>query len=634
MAGRNLLADDSSATQGKNLLAEEPKEPAKPKDGIDSRAYAFIYGLGTGVVGAPGSAEEMLYSKEDVEASKKLGVSPTVVFPTPEDVRSILGYVGVPKPSREFEGWQDLGELSPAIVSGGRLLYKGGEYLITKSGEIINRFRGKPLEEAVKGLGEKLQTTTEKVGKEVGQKSEEESKRLIAEQAKRGVAQRGTAASMEREANLAKEESKSTLSKIGQPTDEYKLGTELRDLAVEKQEALKEAARKLAQTNKNLYFNEAKAKEKQGNFWSTSETGKSFLAYMKDVMDPKNFGKYSKGEVEAVKDVYRQLAPKEVKGVGKVEAEIGKIENVIRDVKKIPSMPTMTGAEAQKQQYMSKLAKKLEDSVYGYVDEAGKEVEGFAPHGRTFRTIYREMMTPLNQYESPVGKILTQQIEGLKDVFKADASKIPAAVFQSPQQIEILEKMGIPRQTLSSYAARYTANELSKLNSAEQVKAWLSSAKAAYLRSFPELEKKAADYSKAFERNEALVAERTESAKKMRQFAMRSAEKNRQDVENIKKMSKETQEKIGNDLYRIYNAKDETQMANQARNYVLKLREQKLIDPAETEDLLNKIRRVETEVKGKEAAKTALKGLLPYAAYLGVGTSVLGYSINKLLGGF
>jgi len=294
----------------------------------------------------------------------------------------------------------------------------------------------------------------------------------------------------------------------------------------------------------------------------------------------------------------------------------------------------MTGAEAQKQQYMSKLAKKLEDSVYGYVDEAGKEVEGFAPHGRTFRTIYREMMTPLNQYESPVGKILTQQIEGLKDVFKADASKIPAAVFQSPQQIEILEKMGIPRQTLSSYAARYTANELSKLNSAEQVKAWLSSAKAAYLRSFPELEKKAADYSKAFERNEALVAERTESAKKMRQFAMRSAEKNRQDVENIKKMSKETQEKIGNDLYRIYNAKDETQMANQSRNYVLKLREQKLIDPAETEDLLNQIRRVETEVKGKEAAKTALKGLLPYAAYLGVGTSVLGYSINKLLGGF
>jgi len=226
---------------------------------------------------------------------------------------------------------------------------------------------------------------------------------------------------------------------------------------------------------------------------------------MQDVMNPVNRGKYTDFEVAAVRDLNQQLQSIKYKGEV-IRPEIEKIEKIIRDAKKLPSQATMTGADALKQQHMGKLARKLEDSVYGYVDEAGKSVAGFAPTGRTFRNVYAQMMQPLNAYESQVGKILSQEMQGIKGIFTSDSSEIPTKVFQSPEQIQILEKMDISKNSLLPFAKQHTANELSALKTSQEINNWINSTKGSFLREFPELQKQVKNYADIFAKNESKIA--------------------------------------------------------------------------------------------------------------------------------
>jgi hypothetical protein len=433
-------------------------------------------------------------------------------------------------------------------------------------------------------------------------------------------------------AKVAKEESVTSLNKIAKPTNDYDIGVRLREKVVGREAELSKAAAKEAERLKGIYFGEGAAKEAKGQFWSQSQTGQEFLKYLKSVTNPANSGAYTRSEIAAANDLVNSLSG--VKVGGKVvRSEIGKIEKIIREVKELPSRATMTGADALKQQYMGKLAKKLEDSVYGYVDEAGDVVKGFAPTGRIFRDVYRDMMKPLNAYESPVGKVLTQQLEGLKGLFTADATAIPAAVFKSPQQIQILERMGVSKASLETFASQYTSNQLSKLNKAEDVAKWLGSTEASYLREFPDLAKKAEQYASTFAKNEATVAGKTKAAADIRKSAERVARDVPADIKSLREMSASSQKEIADGLYKIQNAKDTTTMASQARSYVIGLKNKGLVQEGEAAKLLEQIGQVETAAKDKQSAINALKGVLPWAGAVIGGGAVTGYSLNKLLGG-
>jgi hypothetical protein len=605
-----------------------PEVTTKEPTGME-KAYAFGHGLVTGALGAPGAFESMI-TVPAPEGSPLRGHE--TVFLTPEEISGGFEKLGIPQPRAGTENWQLLGELAPAIYGGGKLLYKGGEYILTRGGEIVSRWRGKPLEAATGKLESELKSTTGKAEQDVERQAKEKTQQLTSEQVRRGVAQRSVAGQLEKGAEQAKAESVTALNKIAKPTDDYRLGASLREKITGREGELKTVVDAEATRLKNLYLSEGAKKEKAGQYWSQSQTGQEFLRYLKTVIDPKNSGKYAPGEVQASQELFNTLMGKKVGGQV-IRSELTKIESVIRDTKKLPSLPTMTGAEAQKQQYMGKLAQKLEDSVYGYVDEAGAVKEGFAPTGRQFREVYREMMKPLNAYESPVGKVVTQQVEGLKGIFTSDATAVPGAVFRSPQQVQVLERMGVSKSTLEPYAAQYTANQLSKFNKAEDVARWLKSTEASYLQEFPSVAKKAEEYASTFAKNEATVAGKTEAAGKIRQFAQRGSADLKADVEKLKQMSAGDKKDIADGLYKVMNAKNPTNMAAQARTYVINLRNKGFIQDAEAAQLLDQVKQVETAVKDKEAATTALKGLLPYATAVGVGTSVLGYSLNKLLGG-
>ena len=513
------------------------------------------------------------------------------------------------------------------------MLYEGGKYAVGKAGELISRARGKPLEQAIGSMRMSAEELAKAKAGESLTKETAEARRLTEEQARRGVAQRGVAKQLEAGADIAKQESVTALNKIARPSSDFELGTSLREkvvVPIEKQ--LKVTADRSAKVLKDAYFAEGRASEKSGVYWENSQTGQQFMKYLRSITDPANSGKFTQYEVSAAQNLMRQLRGREVEGAP-IKATIEKIEKVIRDTKKLPSQPTMTGADALKQQYMGKLAQKLEDSVYGFVDEMGKEVKGFAPSGRLFRQIYSKLMEPLNTYESPVGQMLTKEVGTLKGIYTTDASQIPAKVFQSPEQIRILEKMDVSKKTLEPYATQYTSNQLSKMKTAKEVEDWLKSNQSTYLQEFPSVLKKAQDYAKTFAKNEAAITGKTEAAARISEFARKGPMEVKKEISDLRKMGQTNRDYVSNGLYRVTNAKDASSAASQARSYVLGLKERNIISTAESDSMISKIAEVERQIKDRNASITALKGVLPYAGAAIGGGAIAGYSLNKLIGG-
>jgi hypothetical protein len=567
--------------------APAPKEPT-----LGQQAYAGAYGLTKGVLGGPGELEEFAaYTVPEYFGARKKSerdkfAGRETIFPTMREVEKGAEYIGIPKPAPGTKTAEFVGEVAPAVVAGGKLLTEGLKAGFSYLPKITTKGRA---EKSAVELGEQLkgaETEASKLAKERGTRQE--------------VALREAGKQFETKVNVAKEESKTALNNIAKPTNEFQVGEGLREVGKINEKQLAASANRAAEVLKTKYFNEGKTKQKAGEYWSQSKTGQEFLKYLQNVMSPVNRGKYSDGEIAAAQDINKMLQSIKYKGQV-IRPEIEKIETVIRDVKKLPSKPAMTGAEAMKQQYMGKFAQKLEDSVYGYVDEAGETIEGFAPAGRTFREVYKKMMEPLNAYESQVGQILTNQIQGLKGIFTSDASQIPAKVFQSPEQVRILERMDISKKTLEPFAKQHTANELSKLNTAEQVNAWINSTKGSYLKEFPQLEAKVNKYAETFAKNEAEVAKRETGIKAIetkRGVVSKTQEQAQKDISetiaNIQGLQKFSPKTIGNEAIKI----------------VSDLSSKRLITPEKAAQLEKQIAEVDMAYQGSEKLKKIRNVLL------------------------
>lgn len=571
--------------------ASAPKEPT-----LGQQAYAGAYGLTKGVLGSLGELEEFgAYTVPEFIGARKKGERDTfagreTIFPTMKEVEKGAEYIGIPKPAPGTKTAEFVGEIAPAAVAGGRLLAEGLKTGASYLPKLTTKGRA---EKSAVELGEQLKGAQTAAGQAARERGTRQELALREAESKFGAV-----------ASRAKEESKTALNSISKPTNEFEVGEGLRQVGKTNERQLAATADRAAEVLKTKYFNEGRAKQSAGEFWSQSKTGQEFLKYLQDVMSPLSRGKYTEAEVAAAKDINQQLQSIKVKGQV-IRPEIEKIERIIRDVKKLPSKPTMTGADAMKQQYMGKMAQKLEDSVYGYVDEAGAAVEGFAPTGRTFRDVYRKMMQPLNAYESQVGQVLSKELEGIKGIFTSDASQIPAKVFQSPEQIKILEKMDISKKTLEPFATQHAANELSKLNTAEQVRAWISSTKGSYLKEFPQLEAKVNKYAETFAKNEAEVAKREAGAKalgekrgvvaKTQEAAQKGVAENIAKIEGLQKFSPKD---VGKEAIKI----------------VDDLRNQRLISPDQAAKIELDIAAVDRAYQGAEKLQKMRNILLYYGA--------------------
>lgn len=512
--------------------------------------------------------------------------------------------------------------LTPAIPGIGELVSGGSR--------LVSRALGRP----VKTAETSLRGTAEEVG-EMGltRAAEAEQKgiqQLYTQAQRREINLRDASKRFDEQAQRAKAESQTALRQVATPSDDAVLGEKIRETAVITEKGLREARQRSAETLKAQYFSEAKAQENAGQFWANSESGKQFMKFLKDIQDPANAGRYTMDEIAAARDLQMSLATRKVKGKA-VASEIEKIEKIIRDAKEIQRRPTMEGAKALQQRYLGELAQRLEDSVYGSVDEVSA-VQGFAPSGRLFRQVYAEMSKPLNQYNSPVGQVLTEEVEGLPGVFRADVTSIPANVFKSPQQIAILENAGISRKQLEPFAAEFTANKLNKFNSAEKIDEFINSAEGAYLKEFPNVLAKTKQYQQTFARNEQKAAQSTAGARALEKRAGTIAERRQAGEQRIVADTAANRSYIENSLANVRNA-PVNNVARQSETYFKGLRERGLISQADEARYIAQVREVEKNIQDQKEAKKALVGLgilaagtvgIPYAA---------GYLSNRFLGG-
>jgi hypothetical protein len=512
--------------------------------------------------------------------------------------------------------------LTPTIPGIGELL-QGGTRL-------VQRAMGRPTQAAETTLRE----TTEQVGAGAGRTAAEAEQKgvqqLYTKAQRQEINLRDASKRFDEQAQRAKAESQTALRQVATPSDDAVLGEKIRETAVITEKGLKEARQRSAETLKTQYFNEAKAQEKAGTFWADTQTGKAFFRFLKDIQNPSNSGKYTMDEIAAARDLELSLATRKVKGQ-RVSSEIEKIEKIIRDAKEVQRKPTMEGAKALQQRYLGELAQRLEDAVYGSVDEI-TAIQGFAPSGRLFRQVYAEMSKPLNQYNSPVGRVLTEEVEGLPGVFRADVTSIPANVFKSPQQIAILENAGITRKQLEPFAAEFTANKLSRFNSAEKINEFINSAEGAYLKEFPNVLARTRQYADTFARNEQKVAQSTAGARALEKRAGTIAERRQAGEQRIVADTAANRTYIEGSLANIRNAPTE-RLAAQTNSYFKGLRERGLISQADEARYIAQVREIEDKIKDKAEARKALIGL----GILVLGTTGInyaaGYLSSRFLGG-
>jgi len=512
--------------------------------------------------------------------------------------------------------------LTPTIPGIGELL-QGGTRL-------VQRAMGRPTQAAettLRGTTEEVGTAAVKTAAEAEQKGIQQ---LYTQAQRREINLRDASKRFDEQAQRAKAESQAALRQVATPSDDAVLGEKIRETAVITEKGLREARQRSAETLKAQYFGEAKAQEKAGTFWADTQTGKAFFRFLKDIQNPANAGKYTVDEVAAARDLELALATRKVKGQ-RVSSEIEKIEKIIRDAKEVQRKPTMEGAKALQQRYLGELAQRLEDAVYGSVDEV-TAIQGFAPSGRLFRQVYAEMSKPLNQYNSPVGRVLTEEVEGLPGVFRADVTSIPANVFKSPQQIAILENAGISRKQLEPFAAEFTANKLSKFNSAEKIDEFINSAEGAYLKEFPQVLAKTKQYQQIFARNEQKVAESTAGARALEKRAGTIAERRQAGEQRIVADTAANRTYIEGTLANIRNAPTD-KLGAQANAYFRGLRERGLISQADEARYIAQVREVERTVKDQAEARKALVGLgILAAGTVGINYAA-GYLTNRFLGG-
>jgi glycyl-tRNA synthetase alpha subunit len=181
-------------------------------------------------------------------------------------------------------------------------------------------------------------------------------------------------------------------------------------------------------------------------------------------------------------------------------------------------------------------------------------------------------------------------------------------------------------------AAEYTANRLSRFNSAEKINEFLNSAEGAYLREFPQLQAKVRQYADTFARNEQKVEKSLAGAKALEQRAGTIAERRQTAEQRLTADTAQNRAYIENSLANIRNAPTE-RLGAQAESYFKGLRERGLISTADESRYIAQVRDINERIQDRAAARKSLINLgILAAGAVGINYAA-GYLTNRFLGG-
>lgn len=459
--GKDLLAGEPTSGGGRDLLSA-PKAPVYEAPDWKEKAGAYAYGLGTSTLGSLGELEKFL-NPDEKKHEKFLGRE--TIFPTIEEAEKGYEMIGIPKPRAAVKGYQTAGELTPAVLGGGKLAVDLTRAGAKKIGSLISG--GKDLAEELKiTTAGKTAEEIEKAGKKAttSEKRAGVTEKIAEREAKKGETAYGQlpGVTTTTEAGAAK----------NIPQAEADIGTKIRDTVQGVFDRFKATRQANAEKNKAAAFNFAKQKELSG---AKVEDTKAYDEVMKEIKgminDPET--KLAVATLDPIKNpllaIKRALDPRYVDEAGIVRGKpvsfqgMEDLRRFLRD--RSYGLPA-EGFDAINQQKAGKLADSIEKVMSEFSD--GKI--------NTFINQYRKDSEPLRVFQTRVGKALVdEQLLG-KGVNYANvpAQSIPGKVFKSKEDFgALIDALGGNEGLAKDLAKNYYSAQLEG-KTASQARKFLS----------------------------------------------------------------------------------------------------------------------------------------------------------------
>jgi hypothetical protein len=449
-------------------LPDEELDLDKPKKApsFGEKAEAAIYGLATSIPGTLGDIESVLPGGPEAGYKGKGALKGyETVFPTTKNIQSGLTKLGFYQPKEDVSSYQTAGELTPAILAGGKAIYELGKYGAGKIGKMMSG--GKDLaEELQKTTGKRVQEEISTAGTqaETAQSRASAAEKIAQREAGKSEAAYGRlpGVTVSTEAGVTKP--------IPQSLNE--IGSDIRSIVDQKYNALKATREANATTNKAEAFNFALNKEKAGQKVADTEVFKNATkAIDAEITNPDT--KLAVASVDSIKNqllqVKRAINPREVDPVTGIvrgkDVSFEGLENLRRFLRDRASGLPAEGFDAISQQQAGRLAKVVEGVM-----------EDFSPGIRKFIDQYRIDSEPMRVFQTKVGKALTdEQLFGKgANYAKVPAQSIPTKVFKTPEDYRaLIDALGGDVKLAEQSAQRYFVSQLESRKTANQLQQFL-----------------------------------------------------------------------------------------------------------------------------------------------------------------
>lgn len=431
------------------------------------------------------TAQRLLTSPGPGAAAIKGITGRETMFPTTEEIRSILSKVGVPEPRQDVSGFVTAGELGAGLVPTGLAGVLGGKFLAkTPVGESL---RGVKTARSAETLAREAKAAEEeafrKLSKERGFSEEQINKELERRSLAQRTGEKQVAASQRSLADVLG-------TRIGPefgvakpiPLTLDKIGDYMRVQAENFLDAIKTQRSTAAETNFKNTLKSAREKEAAGQIiQQTEEFGKliSFLDNrIKIITDPTvrrdletikkaltsgGVQKLSEGERRALA-IRNNVPLDQVPTEANIPATFEGIEIMRRRIGDAAFGSPEEGYKAIGQNLAKDIYKSLTESMRNYDANFGKYLDD-----------YSRLSKPIEVYGTKVGKGITETQDAAGKYYAKTAEQVAKDIFSSPEKYaQFVDAVGGNKQIAEAAARRYFAGLLEKKDTPEKVREFFS----------------------------------------------------------------------------------------------------------------------------------------------------------------
>ena len=236
------------------------------------------------------------------------------------------------------------------------------------------------------------------------------------------------------------------------------------------------------------YIDRGRKLENEGNSFISSESGSTFVGYLRNIQQPPPGAKVTKFSVEfrnAAKRLENNLRGQVPVGADDVltaplPLSIDAIDEELRNLRALENRTDLAGSDAIQRGRAANLANNLESAMIAWVGE-----EHYP------RAYYAEMSKDFNKFQRPlfkdaVGRVELDYHKPNQSPFKTTSKDLEDKTFGSAENVREARAF-IGDQELDQFASRYVSNELYGKDAKAALSWWEKARKNGWIKETPEI---------------------------------------------------------------------------------------------------------------------------------------------------